>query len=65
MVARYKEKGKKKPTRFSDQNRTDRATMGWSTEETPSMEEGENQGEAMNITSNRSDEEGNENGSPK
>ena len=44
-----KKKGAKEPARFSDYNRTGRAAVGWSTDEHSSMEEGENQGAAMNI----------------
>ena len=45
-----KKTGERKSARFSDHNRTGRAAVGWSTDEPSSMEEGEKQGAAMNIT---------------
>ena len=51
-----KKKGERKSARISDQNRTGRAAVGWSTEGPASMEEEEKQGEAMNVTSIKSRE---------
>ena len=52
-----KKRGERKPARFSDQNQTGKAAVGWSTERPTSMEEGERPDEAMNITVSKCKEE--------